>query len=778
MSILKTTEENREALQQRRTAIQTLILNAKEFYLQQDDAPKVEVFDSLLQNLVDGEFTIVVVGEFSAGKSTLLNAMMGQRILPSFTSETTATVNFLHHKERSTTGAEGIVYYKDGTETEIPKISYEEVEKYSTTVGENVVDLVKQMDLYLESEFLKDGVTLVDSPGLNGVERGHRQVTEQQIMKSHASLFVFSADHPGTKTDFEFIQYLQTKVDTILFVLNKKDHINLEEQSLETVIQTLKKNYKLQFPELTQIPEIWPISAKNALNARRNLEQKEQSWQEDEEEEAGLEKFEQRLMNFLTNGEKTQQEFLAPVGKVLSILKESKQTELQHLEALSGKIDLADVEVKISELESSLEALKQRGDTDKIKIKREIQRISREIREGFQGEMERYRQKKQYNLKAQEDSEDGLREEVAQFKSNFRRQLLRELDSVQERFYEEVNQLIFSQYESLALKVEEEFSQVETFSVTLLEDNTAQEPQFDLHIGIDKLNEKVEEKQKILRELEAEQEACEDQMVQARRKERERKKLENELESLKAEQRNINEMYIPAEERYQDTEHIKVNREGIFGFVGNIFLGKRDSVRQVWKVDDSAKKAMLEKQETQRQDVTQQVKDVHNKLGQMGDDVEDISILQHSRMEKKLEEASKELMSVIEEKNSTIDSRHKTQMKKMLQTMNDYCDEVADEYASQVKTQLTAMENSHVTLILRTIEASVEQSILKQKTELDKLLNTMQQSEADKTSQEAKHQENIGIMDELIGQAMDLYTELEEMQVDKIVYSDLLSEEV
>lgn len=61
------------------------------------------------EDLETGEFTIVVVGEFSAGKSTFLNALMGKKLLPSFTSETTATINFLRHKDCAKNGEEGCV---------------------------------------------------------------------------------------------------------------------------------------------------------------------------------------------------------------------------------------------------------------------------------------------------------------------------------------------------------------------------------------------------------------------------------------------------------------------------------------------------------------------------------------------------------------------------------------------------------------------------------------------------------------------------------------------
>ena len=58
-------------------------------------------------------FSIVTVGEFSAGKSTFLNALMHKAVLPSFSTETTATVNFLRHKDMAEPGQAGVVYYRE-----------------------------------------------------------------------------------------------------------------------------------------------------------------------------------------------------------------------------------------------------------------------------------------------------------------------------------------------------------------------------------------------------------------------------------------------------------------------------------------------------------------------------------------------------------------------------------------------------------------------------------------------------------------------------------------
>ena len=66
--------------------------------------------------------------------------------------------------------------------------------------------------MYLDSDYLKDGVTLVDSPGLNGTREDLSTITEQQILKSHASIFVFDGSQPGSKTEFQILSELKSNI--------------------------------------------------------------------------------------------------------------------------------------------------------------------------------------------------------------------------------------------------------------------------------------------------------------------------------------------------------------------------------------------------------------------------------------------------------------------------------------------------------------------------------------------------------------------------------------
>lgn len=243
-----------------------------------DEAQSLQV---LMDNVEKDVFSIVVVGEFSAGKSTFLNAMMHKRVLPSNSGETTATVNFLRHASCAPNGEAGIVYYRspEGRTETLQDLELSTVENVVSTKGDDGEDTVAaridHVDLFFDSDFLKDGVMLVDSPGLSGLAAHHREITEEQIRRSNACIFLFNACQPGSKSNFEFLHNLKNWNSNTFFALNKVDQINEGEgKSVEEVTEYIKKTYCEQFPEEKEMPHIWPISAKKALAARDKSIQK------------------------------------------------------------------------------------------------------------------------------------------------------------------------------------------------------------------------------------------------------------------------------------------------------------------------------------------------------------------------------------------------------------------------------------------------------------------------------------------------------------------------
>ena len=156
---------------------------ANDFYKKQEMDKYADTIRDNIDVIKSGEFEVVVVGEFSSGKSTFLNALMREKYLPSYTKETTATINYLRNSSESEYS--GIAYFKDGHTEILPSLDYDVVAQYVSTKNKNmkVEENIKHLDLFLDSPFLQNKVTLIDSPGLNGMKQGLGDIRLENHMR-------------------------------------------------------------------------------------------------------------------------------------------------------------------------------------------------------------------------------------------------------------------------------------------------------------------------------------------------------------------------------------------------------------------------------------------------------------------------------------------------------------------------------------------------------------------------------------------------------------------
>lgn len=231
-----------------------VLAEAVEFYQQQGMEKQVKTIQENIGVIKSGEFEVVVVGEFSSGKSTFLNALMREKYLPSYTKETTATINYLRNSSES--DSPGIAYYYDGHKENLTSLDYDVVAQYVSTKNKDmkVEENIAHLDLFLDSPFLENKVTLIDSPGLNGMKKGLGDITDAQIRKSHAVIFMFSAEQSGKRSEFEYLKKVKDQVNTVFLVLNKIDCIKeSEHETVEDKIQDLIDSYKSVFPDDTSL---------------------------------------------------------------------------------------------------------------------------------------------------------------------------------------------------------------------------------------------------------------------------------------------------------------------------------------------------------------------------------------------------------------------------------------------------------------------------------------------------------------------------------------------
>lgn len=779
MLLTTSSEKSRRDYAEKKERILNLLNGLKDYYRREEDRQKLEAFEKLSDDLENGEFSIVVVGEFSAGKSTLLNALMGYRILPSFSNETTATVNFLRHSDKAKNGEMGRVFYTNGEEKQLENINIETVMEYVSTKGDDVVNNVKHLDLYLDSPFLKDGVTLVDSPGLNGIADGHREITENQILQSHASIFLFNSDHPGSKTDFEFLHELQQKVKTIIFVLNKIDEIRLDEgETPETVIETLKRAYKKKFPKETSVPEIWPVSAFQALVARSEEPMKYQGRinrtkeeREHLESSSRLREFEDRLLRFLTCGEKARQQLLAPVEKVIVSGEETIKAYMEEISVLRNSTDSKEITKQIELVKESIEGLEKQIASSKGDVENKIRAEIKDMRERLIEEMIKLQNKELDRIADYDDPED-----LQVYRNNFEKSYIRKIKRIAIELDEQFREKLISVIKMLCLpyteNVEGKLLDMD-FKANMSVSEHLDPDERVLEVGLREMDEKINRLKKNLEEAELRAEQCKQDYYLAKKEEQKREKLEREIKELEEKKDAVESEILPPIERYIQNVIKTQKREGVFGRVANVLIGQKKITIQE-QIDDRSRYDDAVRNRHQRvEHILKKIEFKENELKNVKKvESEEINRIRMEREAEK-ERVISEIEQNIHENKEKIQRNYDKELKRIKHELTDYCDSITDELTVQVRRQLSKTRKGYVELVMSSVVGSAKEKLVAKKNQLERLEKELETSIDERNKRIDELEEKRKEMGELIKQANELKVELLSREVDIIKREDL-----
>ena len=301
-----------------------------------------KVLNTHWSNWKNNRFEIVVVGEFSTGKSTFINALLRKNVLPSKVTPTTATINFIRHIEQGDGTEKAVITFFDGNKIES---SFDQLEEYVTEMSKehNVVEEISYVELFVDSPYLKEGVVIVDTPGLQALHPEHERITKNQIKKSNASILLFNMEQPGKRSEFMFLKDLSDSIERIFFVGNRMDGVPEDEISevIHALESALKENEYQQIS--TEQAKVFPISALQALKARdKNVRTKHwNDWSNEQLIEASrFMEFEHRLEDYLFNGEKTKDLIRAPY-QALQYFYQQLKAKINEIEVLiSGEISI------------------------------------------------------------------------------------------------------------------------------------------------------------------------------------------------------------------------------------------------------------------------------------------------------------------------------------------------------------------------------------------------------------------------------------------------------
>ncbi|MCE1201403.1 MAG: dynamin family protein [Bacteroidia bacterium] len=212
--------------------------------------------DELEGKLATNQFNLVITGLFKRGKSSVINALIGQQMAPVGVTPVTAAITLFEHAE--STRCE--VVFNDN---QTAPIALNEISQYvSEEENPGNAKQVSLIKVYTNHSELLKTCSIVDTPGLGSVFEHNTETTYHYISRIDAAIFVLSTDSPISKTDAEFLTNLKTRVPKIIYVINKTDL--LEKEKLEKLTAFNRKVIAETVEQEEDTIEIIPISCKLA----------------------------------------------------------------------------------------------------------------------------------------------------------------------------------------------------------------------------------------------------------------------------------------------------------------------------------------------------------------------------------------------------------------------------------------------------------------------------------------------------------------------------------
>jgi len=176
-------------------------------------------------------FLLVIVGEFNAGKSSLINAMLGDKFVAEGILPTTNEISVLRYGNKK-----GREQTEDGF-----------------------------FNIEIPAELLQQ-VRIVDTPGTNVILQRQQRLTEEFVPRADLVLFVLSADRPMTESEVKFLTYIRKWGKKVVFVVNKTDLLE-SERDVDEVMRFVKENATRLLG--VSDPAVLPVSSRNALKAKK-----------------------------------------------------------------------------------------------------------------------------------------------------------------------------------------------------------------------------------------------------------------------------------------------------------------------------------------------------------------------------------------------------------------------------------------------------------------------------------------------------------------------------
>ncbi len=329
------------------------------------------------------KFTVLVMGIFSSGKSSMINALLGEELLPTGFLPETAVIGEMHYGETKKI----TMYPKKGMweggdkPFNLPNPSREEISKYASIDNEAGINCKAEDSDRIQSKFekmviqwpleiLKDGVVLVDSPGIND-PYNNDYITRSYLPTADAIIYVMNSQQAYGKTDKEQLREINgLGLRNIIFAYSYFDIIAM--QGSQSKVEQFKKVQVSHTKEHGDLGEeaVHFVSSLEGLKAKMDHDQRLLV-------RSGFDGLEKYLAKYLVENKGRDQ--VRVMANAMKSYAEAMKKEAKTLNQ-AASVDSAELEKRIASAKSQLEIVRMNSETTEKNFRMAVKNCEPEIR--------------------------------------------------------------------------------------------------------------------------------------------------------------------------------------------------------------------------------------------------------------------------------------------------------------------------------------------------------------------------------------------------------------
>ncbi len=314
---------------------------------------------SNIDKLSKQHLNLVVLGQFKRGKTTAINAMLGENVLPSAVIPLTSIITKLTYNDNKTAN----VRFSNGGRKDI---SFNEIGDYVTEKGNpNNKKGVDHVEIGYPSEYLRQGIILVDTPGIGSTFAHNTAVAYDYLPSMDAGIFVVSGDPPLSEAEYTYLDSIKEYFEKIFFLFNKIDIMSEHEyrESLEFTKDLIQK--KLGIGDI----KIFPVSARQALQSK--LEHNNALYRK-----SNFKQFEESLEHFIQK-DKSDVLVASTMNRAIGLAKELSMHIELTIKAVNSPLD--ELKKKIGSLRKEINIIEKKHRDMELLLDGEIKSLKTSI---------------------------------------------------------------------------------------------------------------------------------------------------------------------------------------------------------------------------------------------------------------------------------------------------------------------------------------------------------------------------------------------------------------